>query len=438
MASSSRRRDWLLQVQMSGSFENSYINFYVSDKYRSLVNEAGFKSPIQPIVHMGQGFFGYNPPDFLIQAAQAAMERIDCNQYAPTRGRPRLKKAIADAYSPFFPGRTLDPEKNVTITTGANEGMLSAFMAFLETGDEVIVFEPFFDQYIGNIVMAGAKVVYVPMIPPETTNTSSASDWKIDMEALVDAITPRTRMIVLNTPHNPIGKIFSRDELLSIGALAEKYNLIIISDEVYDKLYYKDEFVRIATLSEDLWNRTLSISSGGKIFYATGWRIGWLIGPEHLINHVARAHTLICYSTPSPLQEATAIGLEEAEKHNFWQVSRAEMKSKVDRFTAIWAELGIPYSDPDGGYFVLVNLSKVKLPEDLEYPDYVLNSGTRDFKLMWFLTTRLGVAVIPTTMFYTKRNAKSAENWLRFAVCKEDDVLEKGKERLRELKKYIE
>ena len=156
---------------------------------------------------MGQGFFGYNPPPFILDAAKQALDRVDCNQYSPTKGRPRLKKAIADAYTPFC-GREIDPETEVTITTGANEGMLSAFMAFIEPGDEVIIFEPFFDQYISNIEMPGGKIVYVPMHPPKSgaTKTSSAAEWTIDVDELERATTPRTKMMVLNTPRK-----FSRE-----------------------------------------------------------------------------------------------------------------------------------------------------------------------------------------------------------------------------------
>lgn len=353
------------------------------------------------------------------------------------QGRPRLKKAIADAYTPFF-GRTLDPETEVTITTGANEGMLSAFMAFVEPGDEVIVFEPFFDQYISNIEMPGGKVVYVPLHPPArgaTTNTSAA-EWSLDMSELEAAITDKTRMIVLNSPHNPIGKVFNKDELLAIANLCVKHNIIILSDEVYDRLYYVP-FTRIATLSPEIANLTLTVGSGGKNFYCTGWRVGWLIGPDHLIKYVSAAHTRICYSSVSPLQEATAIGFEEADKHGFWDETKKEMKAKMDLFNQIWEELGLPYSDPEGGYFVLVNLAKVKLPEDYPFPPHVA-SRPRDFKLSWFLIKELGIAAIPPTEFFTDANAHIVEDWLRFAVCKEDSVLEEAKNRLRGLKKYIQ
>lgn len=226
-------------------------------------------------------------------------------------------------------------------------GMLSAFMAYLEKDDEVIVFEPFFDQYISNIEMPGGKVVNVPMHPPPkgATETSSAGGWTIDMKELENAITDKTRMIVLNTPHNPIGKVFTKDELQAIGDLCVKHNIIILSDEVYDRLYYVP-FTRIATLSPEIAKLTLTVGSGGKNFYATGWRVGWLIGPEHLIKYVSAAHTRICYSSVSPLQEATAIGFEEADKHGFWEESKKEMQGKMKKFNAIWDELGLPVSHP--------------------------------------------------------------------------------------------
>ncbi|KAI9681325.1 MAG: hypothetical protein M1817_002608 [Caeruleum heppii] len=402
----------------------------------TLVNEAAAASPIQPIVNMGQGFFGYNPPQFILDAAKKALDRVECNQYSATKGRPRLKQALSDAYSPFF-GHTLDPNKEITVTSGANEGMLSAFMAFVEPGDEVIIFEPFFDQYINNIEWAGGIIKYVPFNPPPKgdTENSSAGEWTIDMDRLEAAITPKTRMIVLNTPHNPIGKIFTPAELQAIGRLCVKHRILILSDEVYDRLFYAP-FTRIGTLSPELAELTLTVGSAGKNFYATGWRVGWLIGPEHLIRHVSRAHTNICYSSVSPLQEAAAEGFERAEKEGFWEQSRKEMKGKMERFCSVWGELGLPYSTPEGGYFVLVNMRKVRMPNTYEFPDDVKHLR-RDFKLSWFLIKELGVAAIPPTEFYTPANAHLAEDYLRFAFCKNDDVLEDAKERLRGLAKWI-
>ncbi|KAK4166219.1 putative kynurenine--oxoglutarate transaminase BNA3 [Cladorrhinum sp. PSN259] len=402
----------------------------------SIINEAAAASPKQPIVNMGQGFFGYNPPKFILDAAKQALDRVECNQYSPTRGRPRLLKALSEAYAPFW-GRKLNPETEITVTTGANEGMLSAFMAFIEPGDEVILFEPFFDQYISNIQMPGGKIVYVPMHPPAegATKTLSAGEWTVDFDQLRAAITPKTKMIVLNTPHNPVGKVFNRSELEQIAELCLKHKIIILSDEVYDRLFYVP-FTRVATLSPEVEKITITVGSAGKNFYATGWRVGWLMGPPELIQYVSAAHTRICYSSVSPLQEACAIGFEQAESQGFWDECIKDMSAKMARFNAIWDELGIPYSQPEGGYFVMANFNKVQLPEDYPFPDHVKNRP-RDFKLAWFLIQELGVAAIPPSEFYTDENAHIVQDYLRFAVCKPDEVLEDAKERLRGLKKYL-
>lgn len=173
----------------------------------------------------------FKPPDFLVQAAKDALDDVAANQYSHTRGRPRLRKALSEAYSPFF-GRKLDPETEIVVTAGANQGMFSAFAAFLDEGDEVIVMEPYFDQYISNIEMNGGKIVYVPIRPPVAEETHSASEWKLDMAELESKCTDRTKIIVLNTPHNPLGKMFSREELEAIGRIAIEKDLLIISDEV--------------------------------------------------------------------------------------------------------------------------------------------------------------------------------------------------------------
>lgn len=285
--------------------------------------------------------------------------------------------------------------------------------------------------------MAGGKVVYVPLYPPKNgaSTSSSSSEWTFSITELEAAITPRTKMIVINTPHNPIGKIFSEAELRAIGNLCVKHNIIILSDEVYDTLYYVP-FKRIATLSPDIARLTLTVGSAGKSFYVTGWRVGWLVGPSHLINYVAAAHTRICYTTVSPLQEAIAVGFEQAPQNKFWEKSRAELRYKMDLFNSIWDELGLPFSDPEGGYFVLVNMKRVQVPDGYEFPANIMDRP-RDFKLCWFLIREIGVAAIPPTEFCTDENAHIAEDYMRFAICKNDDVLEAAKERLRGLRKYI-
>lgn len=264
--------------------------------------------------------------------------------------------------------------------------------------------------------------------------------------------------------------MYSRDELQKIGDLCVKNEIIILSDEVYDRLYYVP-FTRMATLSPEIEKLTITVGSAGKNFYATGWRVGtfrstlpfspvslfnsiffrlssltfvllspltgWLMGPANLIKYVSAAHTRICYSSVSPLQEACAVGFEQAESEGFWDKTITDMKSKMDRFNEIWAELDLPYSEPEGGYFVLVNMKKVQVPADYPFPEHVA-SRPRDFKLAWFLIQEVGVAAIPPTEFYTQANAHLAEDYVRFAVCKDDEVLEEAKRRLRGLKKYMQ
>lgn len=286
--------------------------------------------------------------------------------------------------------------------------------------------------------MPGGKVVYVPLHPPTdgATKTLPASSWTLDLKELEAAITPKTRMIVINSPHNPIGKVFTREELQAIGDLCVKNNILILSDEVYDRLYYT-KFTRMATLSPEIAKLTITVGSGGKNFYCTGWRVGWLIGPPELIKYVSAAHTRICYSSVSPLQEATAVAFEEADKHNFWEDTIKEMKSKMELFCQIFDELKLPYSIPEGGYFVMANMAKVKLPEDYDFPAQV-KDRPRDFKLAWFLIMEVGVAAIPPSEFMKDENVGIVEDYMRFAVCKDDKILEDAKERLRGLKKYIQ
>ena len=285
--------------------------------------------------------------------------------------------------------------------------------------------------------MAGGRIGYVALSPPKTgaTEKTSSADWTLDVPALESAINERTRMIVLNTPHNPIGKIFTHEELEVICSLCVKHKILLISDEVYDRLPYVP-FDRPASLNPQIADLTLTVGSVGKNFYCTGWRVGWLIGPENLIKHVSQAHMRICYASPSPLQEAAAVGFEKADELGFWEESKTEMKGKMQRFCAVFDELGLPYSEPEGGYFVLANMSKVTLPQDYEWPEQVKNRP-KDFKLAWFFIMELGVAAIPPTEFYTQPNKHIAEDWLRFAVCKNDDVLDSAKERLRGLRKYM-
>ncbi|KAK9448488.1 pyridoxal phosphate-dependent transferase [Limtongia smithiae] len=411
----------------------------------TIVNEAAAEAQSSlpfPVLNLGQGFFSYNPPEFAIRAAQAALNDVSCNQYSHTRGRPSLRQALAAAYEPSLK-RKINWETDVVVTSGANEGMFAAFTAFLGQGDEVIVFEPFFDQYISNIELPGGKVVYTPLIPPPDNDqrTVSSREWTVDFADLEAKISSRTKMIVVNSPHNPIGKVFSREELERIGTLAVKHNIIVLADEVYDRLYYT-EFTRLATLSPALGKLTLTVGSAGKTFAATGWRVGWLIGPPELIKYVAAAHTRICFCVNSPLQEGTAVALREASlpENTFFADHVKAYTSKLARFNKVWDELGLTYTAPEGGYFVLVNFNKVRIPADYVFPEDIAEATStraKDFRMAYWLIRELGVVTIPPSEFYLPMHAHLADKYLRFAVCKTDDYLDQAVERLRLLKPYI-
>ncbi|CCK73559.1 kynurenine--oxoglutarate transaminase NDAI_0G05760 [Naumovozyma dairenensis CBS 421] len=422
---------------------NKYFTSNTSKDVWSLTNEAAAqaaqtsRNKDRELINLGQGFFSYSPPQFAIKEAQKALEIPLVNQYSPTRGRASLLNSLIKLYSPFY-GKELKQE-NITITTGANEGILSCLMGLLNAGDEVIVFEPFFDQYISNIELMGGKVVYVPINPPKDLDQriTEGTEWTIDFEQFRNAITPKTKAVIVNSPHNPIGKVFTKEELTKLGEICVENNVIIISDEVYEFLYFNDSFTRIATLSPEIGQLTLTVGSAGKTFAATGWRIGWVISqnPE-LLQYVSKAHTRICFASPSPLQEACANSINDALESGYFEKMRKEYVQKFKIFNAVFEELGLPYTKPEGTYFVLADFSKVKIPEDYPWPEEILDKG-KDFRISHWLINELGVVAIPPTEFYIKEHEKAAENLLRFAVCKDDEYLEKAVERLRLLKDYL-
>lgn len=422
---------------------NKYFTSNTAKDVWSLTNEAAAsatnnaQNKDRELINLGQGFFSYAPPKFAITEAKKALEIPLVNQYSPTRGRQSLIQSLIKLYSPFY-NTQLKPE-NVTVTTGANEGILACLMGILNQGDEVIVFEPFFDQYIPNIELLGGKVVYVPINPPKDMDERivKGTEWTIDYEQFSNAITDKTKAVIINTPHNPIGKVFTREELTNIGNICVKKNVVIISDEVYEHLYFTDSFTRVATISPEIGQLTLTVGSAGKSFAATGWRIGWVVSlnPD-LLNYAAKAHTRICFASPSPLQEAVANSINDALTTGYFAKMREEYIRKFEIFTGIFKELGLPYTVPEGTYFILVDFSNVKIPENYPYPQEILTKG-KDFRISHWLINELGVVAIPPTEFYIKEHEKAAENLLRFAVCKDDEYLEKAVERLRLLKQYI-
>ncbi|KAK9766887.1 arylformamidase [Basidiobolus ranarum] len=392
-------------------------------------------------VNLGQGFMNFPARDFVKEAAREAILDDSCNQYAPPRGRPRLRNALAKSYSKLF-DRSLNPDSEIIVTAGGNEGLLSVFMAYLDPGDEVILMEPAFDQYMPNIAMTGAVPVFVPLRPREgvdpTSSNISSQDWILDIEELESKITPRTKIIVVNTPHNPIGKVFSRGELEAIGRVAEKHNLLIVSDEVYDRLVFDNaEHVPIATIP-GLWERTVTVASAGKAFGVTGWRIGWVIGPEKLVSSALATHTRIVFCVSSPMQEGIACAFEQAESNQFFEQQREEYISRRDKLTSAFDAVNLPYTIPQGSYFLLVNAERLaqKIPATYPFPAHISARG-KNYELCYFFTREIGVSCIPPTEFYCEQDRHLAESYVRFAFCKTDDILDEAAKRLLKVNEWL-
>ncbi|KAJ3907148.1 pyridoxal phosphate-dependent transferase [Lentinula edodes] len=387
-------------------------------------------------INLGQGYMNFAPPEWVRKAAEEALGVVAANHYSHPKGRIRLRQAIKKVYDPQL-HRGLDVEKEILVTSGANEGQYSVFTAFLEQGDEVIMFEPFFDQYLASVTFNGGIPIYVPLHPPANASGKFSSDeWKIDPKELRAAITPRTKMIIVNTPHNPVGKVFTRAELEMIASLAKEHNLLVMADEVYDTLVFDGkEHVRIATLP-GMWDRTVTVGSAGKSFAATGWRVGWLIGPEYIIRPTLAASTRIVFCSNSPLQEAAAAGLEQVQERKFFQTQTAEYAERRKVLTDCFDTLGLPYTNPEGSYFILLDISRVKFPDDYAFPQSVLGRG-RDFKACWFIALEVGVSSIPVSEFYCIEHANIGEVYARFSFCKDVDTLRHASERLQNLKQYI-
>ncbi|KAH9482394.1 putative aminotransferase C6B12.04c [Psilocybe cubensis] len=377
-------------------------------------------------INLGQGYMNFAPPKWVTDAAEVALNTVAPNHYSHPRGRIRLREAIKAFYGPQF-NRNLDVESEILVTSGANE----------EQGDEVIMFEPFFDQYLPSVTFNGGKPVYVPLHPPKDSLIKPTSnDWTIDVDELRRAITPRTKMIIVNTPHNPVGKVFTKSELEAIAAIAEEFNLLVMADEVYDCLVFDGkEHVRIANLP-GMWDRTVTVGSAGKAFAATGWRIGWLIGPKSIIQPTLAASTRIVFCSNSPLQEAAATGLELAKEKKFFETQLQEYVERRDILTKAFDDLGLKYTHPEGSYFVLLDISRVDFPEDYPFPESVLGRG-RDFRACWFIANEVGVSSIPVSEFYCEEHANIGEAYARFAFCKDVDTLRRAAERFQTLKKYL-
>lgn len=356
-------------------------------------------------VNLGQGFPDTDGPREVLDAAIAAIEG-GLNQYPPGPGMPVLRQAIA-AHQHRFYGLEVDPDREVLVTAGATEALASALLGLLDTGDEVVVFEPMFDSYHPCIALAGAVVRPVPLRPP---------GFAFDPDQLRAAITAKTRLILLNTPHNPTGKVFDRAELQVIADLALEFDLVVVTDEVYEHLVFDGaEHVPLATLP-GMRERTLTISSGGKTFNTTGWKVGWLCGPAHLVGAARTAKQFLTYVSSGPFQPAIAVGL--GLPNEFFAGIAADLQAKRDRLLPGLVEAGFEVFGTQSTYFVTVDIRPLR-------PDGDGMAFCLD------LPHRIGVAAIPTEVLYVNR--QEGRHLVRFAFCKRLEVLDEAVVRLKGL-----
>ena len=355
-------------------------------------------------INLAQGFPDFASPELLKEAAVRAI-RDDINQYAITWGSPRLRQAVAAKYRHWY-GMEIDPDAEVTVTCGATEAMAAATLALVDPGDEVVVFEPFYENYGPDAILCGAQPVFVPL----------ATSGSLDLDRLQEAFSDRTRAIIVNTPNNPTGRVFSRDELTAIAESCRRYDVLALTDEIYEHIYYDGEHIPLATLP-GMRDRTVTVSGYSKTFSITGWRIGTIVAPAQLTDAIRKVHDFLTVGAPAPLQEAVASGLEGLARPFYDQLT-ADYRARRDVLCEALDSAGFGCTPPQGAYYVMADFSALSDVPDMEFSAW--------------LTREIGVAPVPGSSFYN--DPVLGRNVVRFAFCKTIDLLREAGERLQEVR----
>lgn len=358
-------------------------------------------------INLSQGFPNFNPDQALLDLVTHYLNN-DGNQYAPMPGVPSLRQAIADKVSMLY-GRTVDPDNEVTVCDGATEGLFSAIQATIHPGDEVIVFDPAYDSYEPSVTLAGGKTVHIPLI-----ETADNPDYHIDWDRLKGSINERTRLIILNFPHNPTGVILNAEDLECLADIVRNTGVYLLSDEVYEHIVFDGADHQSLIRHDELWERSFVVSSFGKTYHATGWKVGYCVAPPALTTEFRKIHQWICYAVVSPIQYAIGDYMVQTPGH--YAELPAFYEEKRDRFCELVKDSRFELRPANGTFFQILDYSRITEEDDVGYAKR--------------LTKEIGVASIPISVFCEQ---PPDSHKLRFCFAKDDDVLEEAAKRLCQL-----
>ena len=358
-------------------------------------------------INLAQGFPDFPMPEPMKEAACAAING-DINQYAVTWGSAALRIAIAEKYRRWY-GMDVDQNTEVTVTCGATEAMASVFLALIDPGDEVIILEPFYENYGPDAILAGASPVFVPLDGP---------NWTLDGDRLKKAFSKKTKAIVVNTPHNPTGRVLTRAEMTLIAELCQKYDAWAITDEPYEHIRFAGEHHVMATLP-GMRERTITISSLSKTFSCTGWRLGYAVAPAKQTAAIRKVHDFLTVGAPAPLQASGAIGF--AFDADYFNRLAQDYKARLNMLAPVLRNVGFQFANPEGAYYLFADFSKLSKKGDVEFAKWMIEE--------------VGVATVPGSSFY--HDKKHGKRFVRFAFCKKFETMKRAADRLAELPKHL-
>ena len=370
----------------------------------SVIREMTRLCQIHGGINLAQGFPDFPAPDKIKEAAVAAI-RADVNQYAITWGSKSFRDAIAENYSRVY-GMDVDPEKELVVCCGSTEAMMSAMLGVVDPGDEVVVFEPYYENYGPDAILSGAVPRYVTLHEP---------DWRLDPDELAAAFNARTRAIIINTPNNPTGKVFTREELSQIAALCQKWGVVAITDEIYEHILYEGEHIPLASL-DGMRERTVTINSLSKTYSLTGWRVGWALAPPVLSDAIRKVHDFLTVGAAAPLQEAGVVALGLPDEY-YRQLS-VDYRARRDILLPALEEAGFSCYKPNGAYYVMTDISRFGFPDDVSFSRHLIE--------------KIGVAVVPGSSFYHRPEGGAQK--VRFTFCKREETLRAAADKLAALK----